>query len=67
MPNPTDEELAVALVAGMTSANLKKVDETTVNKGTAGPANKLNPFAFLKKKQAIQDDERQRIQDLIRV
>ena len=59
-----EDNIAAALMAGFTSAQLKDIDKKTVEfKGI--PANQLNPMSFLNGKQDQINNERQKIQDQI--
>jgi len=45
------DEFAAALMAKLVSGNLQMVDESTVQRSTSGPANKLDPHSFLRQQQ----------------
>jgi len=43
------DELEVAKLAALVGGQLKEVDNSTIQKNTAGPANKLDPRSFISK------------------
>ena len=49
------DEFAAALMAKLVSGNLQMVDESTVQRSTSGPANKLDPHSFLRQQQKQQE------------
>jgi len=53
------DEFAAALMAKLVSGNLQMVDESTVQRSTSGPANKLDPHSFLRQQQQQQKQQEQ--------
>ena len=53
------DEFAAALMAKLVSGNLQMVDESTVQRSTSGPANKLDPHSFLRQQQQQQRQQEQ--------
>lgn len=51
------DEFAAALMAKLVSGNLQMVDESTVQRSTSGPANKLDPHSFLRQQQQKQQEQ----------
>jgi hypothetical protein len=49
-----EQKFAAALMAKLTGSVLKRVDESTINPSSAGPANRINPVDFIRPAQPIQ-------------
>ena len=60
-----DDNIAAAIMAGFTSAQLKDIDRNTTVPFKEGAVNRLNPMSFLNGKEDQTNTERQRIQDQI--
>jgi hypothetical protein len=60
-----EQKFAAALMAKLTGSVLKRVDESTVNPSSSGPANRIDPLTFIKPPQPATHVPNQQQQHII--